>query len=307
MMCKYPIKAIRKQNKLIILNIDEIKKDCQTTFARAAVFLPCRQCLMCRWEQYHDWSLRCKLEAKRYNSNLFVTLTYEESPIIVKKSELQRFMKNLRTHFERHLGLTGIRFFGCGEYGKENLRPHYHIIIFNCPRFGDEKFYKKDKAGYPLYKSETIERLWGKGFCTIGGVSDKSIEYVTRTFIKSYYIKPPNKNAPAFVSMSKQGGIGMQYLTEHFDEIIENGFIEYDGRLYRIPYAYNRKIEEKIGTEAYTEKVVIPRKEQEEAFRKMLGEGGQPPTDVPTDIIEEPEAIEQRISKLIAHDEETPI
>lgn len=267
---------------------------------------PCRECLPCRWERTNEWSLRCKLEAQRYKNNLFVTLTYGRQgrvDAMLSKTDLSRFIHALREHFRRKFGLTEIRFFGCGEYGKETLRPHYHLILFNCPRFGDEKFYKKDKAGYPLYKSKILEHLWGKGFCSIGEVSDKSIDYVARTLVKSYYIKPPDDYEKAFISMSKQGGIGTQYLMEHFDEIVKDDCIVYDGKKYSIPRSFNRIIQEKIGKEEYIKRFVLPRKERAGiAIAKDAYEKGVSPDEAVqlhrADIV-------AYVHKLIAHDEET--
>lgn len=267
---------------------------------------PCRQCLPCRWERTNEWSLRCKLEAQRYKNNLFVTLTYGREGHIgveLSKTDLSRFIHTLREHFRRKFGLTEIRFFGCGEYGKETLRPHYHLILFNCPRFGDEKFYKKDKAGFPLYKSKILEHIWGKGFCSIGEVSDKSIDYVARTLVKSYYIKPPDDYEKAFISMSKHGGIGTQYLMEHFDEIVKDDCIVYGGKKYSIPRSFNRIIQEKIGKEEYIKRFILPRKERAGiAIAKDAYEKGVSPDEA---VQLNREDIVAYVRKLIAHDEET--
>ncbi len=267
---------------------------------------PCRTCLPCRWVRTNEWALRCKLEAQRYKNNLFVTLTYGREGRTggeVSKTDLSRFLHNLREHFRRKFGLTEIRFFGCGEYGKETLRPHYHLILFNCPRFGDEQFYKKDKAGFILYKSKILEHLWGKGFCSIGEVSDKSIDYVARTLVKSYYIIPPANCEKAFISMSKQGGIGTRYFIEHFDEIVKDDGIIFDGKKYHIPRSFNRIIEERIGKEEYTKRFTLPRKERaafaiaQDAYEKGI--------TLDEAIRQNRADIVAYIHKLIVHDEET--
>lgn len=104
--------------------------------------IPCGHCDACRIAQYEEWSARCWLEARQYASNLFVTLTYDNThlpPKGVNKQDISNFLHKLREYFRRKFNLTGIRFFACGEYGGKNYRAHYHLILFNCQKFGDEK------------------------------------------------------------------------------------------------------------------------------------------------------------------------
>lgn len=270
---------------------------------------PCRKCLMCLWEKSHEWALRCKLEAMGYENNRFITLTYGQGSRVIRltKKTLDKFIHNLREHFRRKYSITGIRYFGCGEYGKENLRPHYHIILFNCPPFGDEKLYKKDKAGFPLYKSKILEHLWGKGFCTIGEVTDKSIEYVVRSPLKSYYIAPlpPTVRNEPFILMSKKPGIGKQYLIEHFDEIVESDGVMYDGRKYPIPRSFNRAIKETIGQAEYTKLLAAPRQQRATIFlAQKADQSGITTNEV---IYRHRKQVEAHIKKLILHDEQTQI
>lgn len=320
MLCERPLFAIYQNGKKIFLSEEESKhinptdnetwkhsyEDGPFGFHKVVVQrYACRECLMCRWEHSDEWALRCKLEATKYDNNQFITLTYERQGaegVKLTRTDLKRFMHNLREHYRKKHGFQGIRFFGCGEYGKKNLRPHYHLILFNCPSFGDEKFYKKDKAGFPLYKSEILEHLWGKGFCAIGAVSDKSIEYVARMPVKSYYIKLPENYTPAFFAMSKQGGIGKQYLFDHFDEIVNSDGVMYDGKKYPIPQYFNQIIEERIGKAEYRDRLVNPRRERAIiAIEKNACENGITPNEV---ILRRREQVKSHIKKLIKRKEE---
>lgn len=323
MLCENPICAIYRNGKKEFLSKEKSKyinptdneilitdfydeKNCIKKYALQRY--PCRKCLMCRWERSNEWALRSKLEAARFESNQFITLTYGQqmtNGVILARADLKRFMHNLREHYRKKRGFQGIRFFGCGEYGKKNLRPHYHLILFNCPPFGDEKFYKKDTAGFPLYKSEILERLWGKGFCSIGAVSDKSIDYVARMPVKSYYIRLPENYTPAFFTMSKQIGIGKQYLFDHFDEIVNSNGIVYDGKKYPIPHSFNRTIEEKIGKAEYRDRLVKPRQERARiVFENKAYQSGVTPDEA---ILLHRKQVKSYIRKLIRHDEETQI
>lgn len=289
MLCTNPKYAQKINGKLKIVEIDKRQKINPLEIMPVVRLksgervqvrkLPCGECLLCRWERSNEWALRCKLEAGRFERNMFITLTYNwlwerRTGAHVTHSDLRRFLKNLRTYFYRHLGLTGIRFFACGEYGRESFRPHYHLILFNCPHFGDEKAFAKDKAGFPLYKSNILNRLWGRGFCSIGEVSDHSIDYVTRSRVKDCFIKTKKKKGyPAFITMSRlDGGLGGQYFKEHFDEIVKNDCIVYNGKRYPIPRGFNRKLEEIFGNEEYKKRFSIPRKKRAEALLKKEAE-----------------------------------
>ena len=89
--------------------------------------VPCGKCLECRIQHARAWADRCVVEAKQYDDNYFVTLTYDDAHLPAKNSlvpdDLQKFMKRLRKHFPNNK----IRFFACGEYGDTSWRPHYHL------------------------------------------------------------------------------------------------------------------------------------------------------------------------------------
>ena len=59
----------------------------------------------------------------------FVTCTYSDESMPLNGSLVKRdgqlFMKRLRKRFPD----AGIMYLGCGEYGSENQRPHFHYIL----------------------------------------------------------------------------------------------------------------------------------------------------------------------------------
>ena len=56
---------------------------------------------------------------------------------------------------------------------KDFSRPHYHACLFNC-FFGDRKRIPGGNSGSPLYRSDTLERLWPYGYSSIGDVTFES-------------------------------------------------------------------------------------------------------------------------------------
>ena len=239
-------------------------------FIDKVIRLPCGYCRACKINLYQEWATRCWLEARQLKNNQFITLTYDNQHLPekgVNKQDLSRFMRALREHFRRKHGITGIRFFACGEYGEETFRPHYHILLFNCPPFGDEKKYKENDLGQPLYKSKILEHIWGKGFCTIGAVTRQSCDYVCRYLVKSSYGKKPNYLNPEFRSMSKLKGIGINYLLDNLEQIIADDTIRLTGtKRVKLPRYFDKKIKEIIGKERFEAEIAIPRAKKAQAY-----------------------------------------
>jgi len=220
------------------------------------VTVPCGQCIGCRLERSRQWSLRLYHESKFHDSSCFVTLTYDDKQIpsggTLVKSHFQGFLKRLRKHYG-----GGIRYFHCGEYGETNpatgqkdgglYRPHYHACLFGIDFSEDRKFHTRNAQGNTLWKSETLERIWGRGQCLIGNFTAETAAYTAR-----YILKKVNGDAqvqhyeginletgeivsrlPEYITMSKgrngTGGIGAdwfkQFGTDVFprDECILHG------------------------------------------------------------------------------------
>lgn len=185
--------------------------------------IPCGQCIGCRLEYSRQWANRGYLEAKCWEQNWFVTLTYDEEHIKILdtiedkngftyanegdwngtlvQEDLTQFMKNLRQIMKREYNQDGIRFMACGEYGEMGERPHYHLILFNC-NLPVETFYNPRIKNYETYFQNTIiERAWGgirnpipknkdyvnpnsKGMSDISEASWNNIAYTARYITK---------------------------------------------------------------------------------------------------------------------------
>lgn len=136
------------------------------TFGAAYLALPCGSCLGCRFRVARDWSIRCHLEASEYDRLSWCTLTYDEScvPPSLDPWYLSGFMKRLRAR----LGSRRFRFFGCGEYGEQFGRPHYHAILFGL-----------DQAD-----ARAIDDSWPFGFVRVDQLLPAAIHYVCGYTVK---------------------------------------------------------------------------------------------------------------------------
>lgn len=91
--------------------------------------------------------------------------------------DLSGFMKRLRRRIEPRQ----IRFYGAGEYGEQNFRPHFHVALF----------------GIGKAEHSVIESAWGKGIVDTGyqgeaGIINKdSASYICGYVTKKRFNKNP--------------------------------------------------------------------------------------------------------------------
>lgn len=217
--------------------------------------LPCGQCSGCRAERAHQWAVRCGHESRSFDSSCFITLSYNDesvpSDFSVKMRHWQLFMMRLRKRFG-----SGIRFFGCGEYGDQSLRPHYHALLFNFD-FADKR-YRTERNGNRVFTSEALSELWPDGFHEIGSVTNASAGYVARYCLKKingkraddhYYRPSPvdgqmHRVEPEFATMSRRPGLGTNWFDNFAAETFPSDFLIVDGRKVRPPAYYLRRLDE---------------------------------------------------------------
>jgi len=207
--------------------------------------IACGSCTGCRLERSRQWALRCVHEASLYEDNCFVTLTYEDQYLKNDRSlsirDTQLFLKRLRKEFSSRK----VRFFLCGEYGEGTKRPHYHACLFNLA-FPDRVLWSV-RNGNRLYTSETLNRLWGFGYCVIGDVTFESAAYVARYIMKKvtgveaddYY----KERQAEFVTMSRRPGIARSWYESFKGDLFPSDFLVLKGKKVPIPKYYNRLFE----------------------------------------------------------------
>lgn len=237
------------------------------------ITIACGRCIGCRLKRSREWSVRCMGESQYYDFNSFITLTYSPENLpkygsLVKK-HFQDFFKRLRFWVEEYPDLfhtdssSKIRYFMCGEYGESTGRPHYHAIVFNL-RFVDAVLHKLSN-GIPLYRSDTLSRIWGKGLCSIGTVTHDSCAYVARYILKKAHgdqallkyqiadfsngvIPEDSQGKPLtlvkeYTTMSRRPGIGKQFFEDYRDVIYRDDSVYFKGTPVPPPRYYDRLYE----------------------------------------------------------------
>lgn len=223
----YGFKLTRNADKLIKNNLSLDNRN----FDFEKLTVPCNKCIECEMQRADEFALRCVLEAKSYKKNCMLTLTYKNNPISLNKRDLQLFLKRLRKK------VGSVRYFACGEYGSKGLRPHYHIILFGYSPPDLEHFF--DRNNNPVYKSKEIEKLWNLGFISVGELNFKTAKYTAKYLQKLNHC--PDGCLKPFLCMSLKPGIGYDYFIKHYDEIIKNDGIYYQGKKYKIPKYFMTK------------------------------------------------------------------
>jgi len=218
------------------------------------LIVPCGRCYGCKLEYSRIWAIRCYHESLMNESNVFVTLTYDDEhlpfnykePTLVPR-DLQLFFKSLRKEYG-----SGIRYYACGEYGERNNRPHYHACIFGLDF--EDKIPCGSKNGNDIYSSASLDRIWGRGMCAIGNVTFESAAYVARYLIKKQFGKgnvwyTQNGIEKEFVRMSRgckklgTGGIGKGWYDKFKKDAYNHDSLRIRGKRCRAPRYYDTKYE----------------------------------------------------------------
>lgn len=206
------------------------------------VMRPCGQCINCRIQAASDKTVRMVHESKSHEANCFVTLTYKDDPGTLMHRDFQLFMKRLRV-----ISPFKFKYYMCGEYGEQFLRPHYHAMLFGVD-FSDRVFYKKAGDTGSLDISRKLDELWGLGMCTVGDVTQQSARYVAGYVTKKLtggMAELYGNRRPEYGRGSN--GIGLEYLLKYGHQWMTNGFIIIDGSKYRIPRYYDEKYKAAFG------------------------------------------------------------
>lgn len=210
------------------------------------VQVACGQCVGCRVDRTEDWATRIVHETSLHELSIFVTLTYSDKFLPAGDSlvpgDLQLFFKRLRKRHEP----AKLRYFAVGEYGDQLERPHYHAVIFGID-FADKRPHSKNENGDQLFTSDTLDSLWGKGFCQFGRVTLQSARYVAKYCVKkvngSMAAGHYGGREPEFARMSLKPAIGSGWYERFKEEVYPSDFVVVGGKKRPPPRFYDRLLD----------------------------------------------------------------
>lgn len=220
--------------------------------------LDCGVCIECRIRKSREWVIRCYHESQLHDRSCWVTLSYADSPVALIRRDVQLFFKSLRNAGRK------FRYFGCGEYGEESLRPHYHIILFGTD-FPDMYPWRRTKKGHILYRSPTLEKHWTLGHAEIGHVTAESARYTAgytykklngpaadeadeETGLRHYDRMLPDGTVfevpKEMLFCSKRPAIGLEWFLKYGREVYPADIVVMNGKEYKPPKYYDKLMKE---------------------------------------------------------------
>lgn len=149
-------------------------------------------------------------------------------------------MKKLRKTQDEPIGL-----FVTGEYGEQTKRPHWHAIIFNWEPT-DMEYLRTNERGDKIFKSATLDRLWGKNDPEvkpneIGSVTFESAGYCARYAAKK--LVHGNDGTHEYDPISKKSSknaIGKKWLEQFWPDVFSYGHCIVNGKEVPIPRYYEK-------------------------------------------------------------------
>lgn len=160
-----------------------------------------------------------------HKANCFVTLTYDNQslPSILEfqqKIQFKKFIKKLR----KSLGSKKIKYIASHEYGGKTFRPHHHLIIFGWSP-ATQKFLKDTPAGYPIFRSPHLEKLWQHGYSSTAEANAKTAYYVASYALKGKKHEYINQDGEIIVvsdTMTASNGIGLAFAEKNLQQLIDS-------------------------------------------------------------------------------------
>lgn len=251
MTCYRPVPARRSDNGSVMIH---------PPLGTSDMSVPCGFCIGCVLERRQQWSLRARHEASCWDHNCFLTLTYDDEKkgldwhgsLVPEHPRL--FLRYLRRELSGVQNAPGttrkpIRFFGCGEYGSQRQRAHYHLLLFNV-RLPDHERY-----GERTYTSKLVSKLWKYGSHLVGDVTPASASYVAGYSLKkvqaiyrdsayrvvNYDTGEYFDRQREFTMCSNRPGIG-QFWFDKYKSELRHGYCVTEGREVSVPRFYDKKL-----------------------------------------------------------------
>ena len=161
----------------------------------------------------------------------------------------------------------------CGEYGEKFDRPHYHACLFGIT-FPDKDIWQA-KEEHLIYRSDTLDRLWSHGLCTISDFSFNAARYcanyvtkkITGEKAEDHYQRTHPATGelitlhPEYARMSTKPGLGHDWFMNYFPtDVFPQDFIIHDKKRLPTP-RYYEKLYERLSEEDL-ERIKLERKQR---------------------------------------------
>ena len=229
---------------------------CSTPNTIGEFEVSCRHCNECVAARKNGWVARAMAEKASAGAAFIINLTYAPLPDgtdplgarLFRYSDVQKFYKSLREAYFRQYGVRGEISYICpGEYGSDNNRVHYHLVLFTDKPLGVLGKWS-DLRGKQL-DTMPIEynchwSLWPHGMVRPQEPTEKGMSYVLKYITKAQFNVVNSKDtmretkglvhASGIFKMSKKIPIGKKYLISVLDRWEADLYVPVDLKV-RIP------------------------------------------------------------------------
>jgi len=197
---------------------------------RQLIRTDCNTCHICYSRKTLEWAHRCYTQ---YLQNpigcYFVTFTLSDEYITdaPEKTEIARFHKTLRKHYERKKNNQPFKFFLVSEYGYKTERLHYHAIYFGLPYTQEETY---------ISISNELSKLWKKGLCNVKPFDLTKVIYCLK------YLHKDKELGNIKIASKNLGHISDEYIKYiNSSENYENFKVKLGNQNISLPRYYRKK------------------------------------------------------------------
>jgi hypothetical protein len=211
----------------------------------------CRVCDACIATRRHGWVARAMAEKATSKFTLCLALTYDNSTqenrdasAMFAYSDINGFLKRLRSAARHAFGASSIRFLCAGEQGDRNGRCHWHMIIFSDVDIlklgvislrGSVLTDSADLMTIGKRKRRCSWSIWGKGFVTFQEPDQGGMNYVLSYCLKDQFTVEKSRGtareskaenfATGLFRMSKYPPIGDVWLMRKLEGLLATGSV----------------------------------------------------------------------------------
>lgn len=192
-------------------------------------------------------------EAQGHEKNCFVTLTFDEEHLPENHSLDIETWKKFAKRLRRKKGK--LKYFQCGEYGPQTLRPHHHACLFGIS-FDDRKEAPPSKSGAEMWTSKELDEIWENGNCTVQDFTLTTAAYVAGYVLGKDFtgrtLERVNEETgevwnvkPETATMSRNPGLGSDWFDRWKGDVFPHDYIvATGGTKMSVPRYYDKKLDE---------------------------------------------------------------